>query len=129
MKSATKRCGGVVLACVLLGACSQRPEPMPESSDRLGHYYFGYDIERATSTGLSQVFDDCERTYLQFYPPLRPKAQVLLATGNRRDVMRADSGYFTRPGTFSAATVIVDGKESTVTRRQNDCLPKQGSKH
>lgn len=118
-----------VLVVSLLGvglvACSPRMPVAPETNDRLGAYFFGYEVGGRSATGLVHVFDDCKRTYFQFYPALPAKQVVMLSTRGRSEVLARDEGYFVRNGTVDSGVVLVGKRKTTVTRREHECLSSE----
>lgn len=53
----------LAIGLLVLAGCAHRPRP-PEW--QLGRYSFNYEVEKPEATGLVQVFNDGEFTYLQF---------------------------------------------------------------
>jgi len=54
----------LVVSILCITACSHRAPLSTEPV--LGKYYFNYSLTRPSQTGLIQVFDDGENTYLKF---------------------------------------------------------------
>ena len=97
----------------VLPSCSLNSEaPIPE---RVGRYDFGYRIALGEKTRLIQVFDDGERTYLQFLDLGKLEAPQIYNNAKRLSYERRGN-FALLEGTFESLVVLAAKGRSLVLK-------------
>ncbi len=108
----------VLLFCMLFCAgCVHKQIEPPRA--QIGKYNFAYDITKQRSTELIQVFDDGASTYLQFHV-LPNKPALRTPTQKKPLKYRTDGSLLIVQGTYPNLTLRVSGKETLITKRQQE---------
>lgn len=105
----------IVLALALLAACTHlEPPPNRPVED---WFNLRYDVTQAGSIGLSNVFEDHRRTYLQFAnQEVSPPVAIAPLSGQHISFVKQGS-YWVAEGVFAALSISAAGKYVVVTNQ------------
>jgi outer membrane protein OmpA-like peptidoglycan-associated protein len=108
----------LALACAgILAACAQQTPSVVES-----RYNMRYSFTDLNDSGVVQVFDDGNRTYLQYRTTVNPDATPSITVPDTHLVMKAHrtGNYWVVDGVFSTFYVVMAGRPALVN---NDTAP------
>ncbi len=108
----------LALACAgILAACAQNTPSVVES-----RYNMHYSFTDLNDSGVVQVFDDGNRTYLQYRTTVDPDATPSITVPDTHLVMKAHrtGNYWVVDGVFGAFYVVLAGRPALVN---NDAIP------
>jgi hypothetical protein len=93
--------------------------PVSES-ETLGVYHFGYLVTHGARTGLIQVFDDGQMTFVQFLPSkgIREKERTFYSPKEEREIEKVGDvrNQVSLKGVYEEFHVVHEGRVTTVQR-------------
>ena len=109
-----------MLALMQSVGCGQRKIVLPPVADEFGRYRFRYEADALKSVGVVQVFDDCERTFINLERAGAKPPRIV--GGQKTHKTMQGGGMLTVEEIFSEFTMTAQGKSVQVFNRNGPCV-------
>jgi hypothetical protein len=111
--------GIALLFLLLFPGCAAKQKPLPPPGETFGRYRFNYESSDLPPIGVAQIFDDCERTFINLQDP---SAQIpSIKIGKRRVKPQVLSGLIFVEGVHPEMTLVRKADVARVINRNGPC--------